>query len=350
MRLPWLSLSVLALGACGDSAGGTTHTSPPLAPLDGVDGSTSGPGAGDDAGGSTGVDSGWPDAAPTPPVSCTGKTGGKGDLTLSLTSGGLARTSLLHVPPSYDPTQGTMVVVDYHGFSSDAAQEVLLTNMNPVADAKGFVVVTPYGLGQGWNAGDCCTELQPPSVDDVQFTKDLLALVSSQYCVDPRRVYATGMSNGGFLSHRLACAMADTFAAVAPVAGVLGIPPEQCTPSRPVPVLDFHGTGDPVVPYDGGPAAKLLPPITFRSVPDTMAFWRTADACLGAPVVTYQQGVVTCTRWSDCSGGVDVELCTVDGGGHQWPGSSIVVPGLGNGTTDVDATARIVDFFLAHPM
>jgi polyhydroxybutyrate depolymerase len=81
-----------------------------------------------------------------------------------------------------------------------------------------------------------------------------------------------------------------------------------------------------------------------------MAFWRTADACLGAPVVTYQQGVVTCTRWSDCSGGVDVELCTVDGGGHQWPGSSIVVPGLGNGTTDVDATARIVDFFLAHPM
>jgi polyhydroxybutyrate depolymerase len=321
-----------------------------LPPIDGTDAGAAASSPGDDAG--------WPaatpdagDAAPIPPssVTCTGKTGASGDLTLNLTSGGYARDSLLHVPPSYDPTKGTMIVVSYHGFTSNAPEQVALTSMNAVADARGFIVAYPDGLGNAWNAGDCCPETQPPNIDDVQFTKDLLALVGGRYCIDPSRVYATGMSNGGFMSHRLACAMADTFAAVAPVAGVLGIDPDTCTPSRPVPVIDFHGTADPVVPYDGGPAAKLLPAIVFRSVPVTMDFWRSADGCLGAPTVTYQYGTATCTRWSDCRGGADVELCTLTGEGHQWPGG-LPVPALGNSTNDVNATSRMVDFFVAHPM
>ena len=94
-----------------------------------------------------------------------------------------------------------MLVVNYHGFSSNAAEQVALTGMNPVADANNFIVAYPDGLGSGWNAGDCCTELQPPNVDDVQFTKDLLSLIESEYCIDPARIYATGMSNGGFMSH-----------------------------------------------------------------------------------------------------------------------------------------------------
>jgi polyhydroxybutyrate depolymerase len=242
-----------------------------------------------------------------------------------------------------------MLVIDYHGFSSNAPEQVALTSMNVVADARGFVVATPDGLGSAWNAGDCCTELQPPNVDDVAFTKDLLSLLESQYCIDPKRIYAAGMSNGGFFSHRLACAMADTFAAVAPVAGVLGIDPSTCSPSRPVPLLDFHGTADPVVPYDGGPALELLPAITFRSVPATMDFWRTTNGCLAAPVVDYQHGTATCTRWSGCVGGADVELCTLEGEGHQWPGG-VPVPTLGNSTNDVNATSRMIDFFVAHPM
>src|SRR6202035_315690 len=193
----------------------------------------------------------------TPPVACSGKTGGAGDLTLMLTSGGYARDSLLHVPASYDPTKGTMLVVNYHGFSSNAAEQVALTGMNPVADSTNFIVAYPDGLGAGWNAGACCTEAQPPNVDDVQFTKDLLSLIGSEYCIDPARIYATGFSNGGFMSHLLGCKMADTFAAVAPVSGVLGIPPETCRPSRPIPVLHIHGTADMVVPYDGGKPLKL---------------------------------------------------------------------------------------------
>lgn len=345
---PILLLAVVA--ACGDAASGTTRTSPSV-PVDedaSLPGITPGGGSQDpDASAPLPADAGPP--IPPSSTTCTGKTGGSGDLTLFLTSGGYARDSLLHVPASYDPTKGTMLVVNYHGYTSNAAEEVALTGMSTVADDRGFIVAYPDGLGGGWNAGDCCTETQPPNVDDVQFTKDLLALIGSEYCLDPARIYATGMSNGGFMSHRLACAMADTFAAVAPVAGVLGIDPSDCTPSRPIPIEDFHGTADPVVPYDGGPALELLPPIVFRSVPSTMAFWQSTDVCLGDATVTYQNGTATCNRWSDCNGGADVELCTLVGEGHQWPGG-LPVPGLGPSTDDVYATTRMIDFFVAHPM
>jgi polyhydroxybutyrate depolymerase len=183
----------------------------------------------------------------------------------------------------------------------------------------------------------------------VQFTRDLLTLIERDYCVDPRRIYATGFSNGGFMSHLLACELSDTFAAVAPVSGVLGIPPTSCLPSRPIPVLDIHGTADPVVPYDGGPALKLLPPIVFRSVDTTVSFWRSANSCLSPGVVDYANGDATCVRWGDCQGGADVELCTLVGDGHQWPDSSLVVPGLGNESKAIDATSFIADWFLAHP-
>ncbi|HEY3818737.1 MAG TPA: PHB depolymerase family esterase [Polyangiaceae bacterium] len=353
-RVPLL----LLLTACGSSASGTVHESPPLPPVDGPDASTL-PGASTGSGGSSssssggapsaGDDASAPAPVTTAPVSCSGKTGAPGDLTLTLTSGGYARDSLLHVPASYDPTKGTMLVVNYHGYSSNAAEQVALTGMNPVADATNFIVAYPDGLGAGWNAGDCCTETQPPNVDDVQFTKDLLSLIESEYCIDPARIYATGMSNGGFMSHYLACTMADTFAAVAPVAGVLGVDPTTCQPSRPIPIEDFHGTGDDVVPYNGGSPAQLLPEIDFRSVPSTVTFWRGADACLGDGVVTYQKGTATCVEYSDCGGVAQVELCTLVGEGHEWPGG-LPVPTLGASTDDVIATTRMVAFFLAHPM
>jgi len=370
--------ALVVLAACGDAVTGSVTRSPPLpgngdgasssggaassgggassggagSSSSGGAGSTGSGGASSGSGGvSSGGDGGLVSGAPIPPssVTCTGKTGATGDTTLNLTSGGYARDSLLHVPAGTDPTRGAMLVLNFHGFSSNAAEQVALTSMNGEADARGFLVATPDGLGAGWNAGDCCTELQPSNVDDVQFTRDLLSLIESQYCIDPGRVYATGMSNGGFLSHRLACALSDTIAAVAPVAGVLGIDPTSCVPSRPVPILDFHGTADPVVPYDGGPAAKLVPGVVFRSVPTTMDFWRGANACLGAATVDYQNGTATCTRWSDCAGGADVELCTLVGEGHEWPGG-LPVPTLGASTSDVIATRRMVDFFVAHPM
>lgn len=344
--------------ACGIEPGGTAARRPaPSAPADAstpaLDASM--PPVDDDGGASRpDPDASTADTAP-PPFSCVGagKPGKIGDRTITLTSGGIARTILLHVPQGYDPEAGAMLVLNFHGFSSDAAQQILLSKMNDASDAqvsgKRFIVAYPYGVGNGWNAGDCCSDLQVSGpVDDVAFVKALLAQLASEYCIDPRRIYATGMSNGGFMTHRLACEMADTFAAAAPVAGVLGIAPEHCNPKRAVPILHFHGTADGIVPYGGG-APGIDPLKHFRSVQETISIWRQKDACLSGPQTTYAHGDATCVRYTGCEGVADVTLCTIDGGGHAWPGG-LAVPTLGKTSTDIRATETMVDFFLAHPM
>lgn len=283
-------------------------------------------------------------------VNCTGKTGGEGSLSLTVQSGGRTRTSLLHVPEKYDPTLGTMLVLNFHGFTSAGWQQALLTRMSQHSDQRGFIVAYPEGVAASWNAGDCCGTAWTDSVDDVKFVRDLLDRIEDEYCIDPRRIYATGMSNGGFLSHRLACEVSDRIAAVAPVAGVLGIAPEKCAPTRPVPVLHFHGTADPLVPYQGG--TPLIPQlgagIVFRSVADTLAYWRSHDGCSAFDKTFYQQGDTTCVEWPDCAQGAQAAVCTIEGGGHTWPGG-VPIP-AGKTSTDIDATATMLDFFAAHPM
>lgn len=286
-----------------------------------------------------------------PAATCAGKSGAKGDRTLSLTSGGISRTSLLHVPASYDATKGLPLVLDFHGFGSDGAQQLVLSKMAQASDAHGFVVAHPYGIAASWNAGNkCCGTAWTDSVDDVAFVKALLELIEAEYCIDPRRVYATGMSNGGFLSHRLACEMADTFAAVAPVAGVLGFP--DCHPSRPIPILHFHGTADPVVPYGGGNPVLdvgLGGTLDFPSVATSMDTWRAIDGCTAPKQTLGTVGDTTCVRWGGCQGDAELILCSVDGGGHTWPGG-VPIPFLGKTSADVSATETMLGFFAAHPM
>jgi polyhydroxybutyrate depolymerase len=150
------------------------------------------------------------------------------------------------------------------------------------------------------------------------------------------------MSNGGFFSHRLACEMADTFASVAPVAGVLGIDPSACRPSRPLAVLDIHGTADAVVPYSGGTPilpVDLGPVLDFRSVPDTVTVWRQKNGCLGAPATIFQKGDATCISYRGCQAGVEVVHCAIDGGGHTWPGG-VPVPWLGKTSTSMSARRK----------
>ncbi len=289
---------------------------------------------------------------PPPVVHCTGKTAGAGDRTVALTSGGLARSTFLHVPKGYDPKTGAMLVLSFHGFTSNAAEQEVITRMNPASDTNGFLVAYPDGVGASWNAGDCCGTSWTDSVDDVGFVKDLLARLERDYCVDPKRVYATGFSNGGFLAYRLACEMADTFAAIAPVSGVQGIDPDACRPSRPVPVLHFHGTSDPIVPYNGGtpgPSLGVALPLTFRSVDDTLAIWMNKDGCSGAGTVIYQKGDATCTDYGPCQGGAQVTKCKLAGDGHTWPGG-VPIPFLGSTSNDLSATDAMVSFFNAHPM
>ncbi|MBW2465068.1 MAG: prolyl oligopeptidase family serine peptidase [Deltaproteobacteria bacterium] len=277
-----------------------------------------------------------------PPGTCPGTSLAPGDHTFDLDFDGRTRSFLLHVPAGYDGTMAAALVLNFHGYTQDAAQQVSLTGMNDEADERGFIAVHPDGIGSlgSFNGGECCGTAESMDADDVGLARAIVADVSGRACVDPRRVYATGMSNGGFMAYRLACEASDLFAAIAPVAAVLGLPDEQCTPSRPVPVMEFHGTSDFIVPYDGGGFSD------YRSVDDTIASWRTINGCTGDPTVTFDMGDTTCQTWSACEAGAEVILCTIEDGGHLWPGG---VGGLGSDASIV-ATDAMWDFFDRHSL
>lgn len=315
-------------GTGGNGAGGG----------DGTGGGGTG-GGGDGSGGSAGGGGG---GGGIPAATCTGKSApAMADDTWTISSGGLMRTANVHVPTSYDPTAGMPLVLDFHGYSSNADQEALLSGMNGKADSAGFIAIHPEGTNNSWNAGSCCGQAATDGVDDIGFVKDLLDTAADCLCIDAHRIFVTGMSNGGFLSNRIGCEMADRIAAIAPVAGVLGMP--ACTPSRPMPVIHFHGTADTLVPYNGNPAEG------FIAVPDDFANWGARDACTDTPSSTFSNGDSACSSYLHCGGGAQVTLCTVQNGGHTWPGG-LPVPSLGYTTTDLSATDAMWSFFLAHPL
>jgi polyhydroxybutyrate depolymerase len=201
------------------------------------------------------------------------------------------------------------VVFDLHGYTSNATQQGLISGWGGVAEANGFAVVRPEGTGglQSWNGGDtCCGTALAQGVDDVGFMKALLAELQTQLCVDESRVYASGLSNGGALSHRLGCDAADVFAAVAPVAYPIAfIPMSKCSPSRPIAVMHSHGTNDGTVSYNGS--------FGVPSAPESFAEWADIDGCSGSPVETYSKGNSHCDTYQSCEDGVEVTLCTIDG-------------------------------------
>lgn len=358
-RLPLVALILALLGlALTFGTAGCTRQNPDAggANGNGNGGGSGGNGVGGNGGaGGVGSDGGSGGVVPgsdggvaspdggTTPASCSGKVSQPTDASWTLQVGGISRTVEVHVPASYDPTRAVPLVINFHGYTSNGMQQAALTGMSAKADAAGFVVAYPEGTGSpsGFDAGACCGQAAQDGVDDIGFTRAIIATAGDKLCLDAHRVFVTGFSNGGFMSHRIACELADRVAAVAPVSGVLGIPDDACTPARPIAVIDFHGQADDTVPYDGSQQDG------WPSAPDTFAGWAKRDQCSGAPTVTYQKGDVSCSTYAACAGGSAVELCTISDGGHAWPGSRIALPGT---TQDIDATDAIWSFFVAHPM
>jgi len=273
-----------------------------------------------------------------PALTCSGKQMQPRDATWTV--GG--RVVRVHVPASYDPTTPTPVVLNLHGYSGDGLQQQTVSKMLATSDANGFIALHPDGhhSPRGWNAGVCCGAAATSGTDDVAWLGSVLDEVESKLCVDTNRVFATGLSNGAFMSHRLACELADRFAAIAPVAGVVGI--ANCNPSRPVAVMQIHGDADPLIPYTGGGVNNN------ESVATTIERWATKNGCTGAPGQTYHQGDATCMTHSGCTDNADVTLCTIAGGGHQWPGGVSIGSFLGALSNDLDSTNAMWTFFAAH--
>jgi polyhydroxybutyrate depolymerase len=294
-----------------------------------------GPGSGDGAAGSDGS----PIAA-----SCSGKTGKVGDRTVMITVDGKQRSFDLHVPPGYDATKATPLVFLFHGYTMTPAQIESATHFAATADARGLIVAFPTGIGQSFNAGDCCGQAVTDMVDDVSFTRAMITSIGGEYCVDAKRTFSAGFSNGGFFSYYLACELSDQIAAVAAVSGGLRIDASACKPKRPVPLLHVHGTNDVVVPFNGGGLGNAKP------VSTSVDAFKTIDGCpAGAGTVVYTKDDVSCTSWGPCMAKSDVELCTVTGGGHQWPGGDELPYGPAL-STNLDTSKTVADFFLAHPM
>ena len=330
-------LAAAASGACSSSTGSSGNIGGGNGGTDGTggNGATGGDGTGSTGGGTGSTDGGTTTAA------CTGKTAQPLDTTVTIQFGGQDRTFDVHVPKSYDPGKPTPLVLNFHGFTSNSSQQNLLAKMDDKSDMAGFIAVHPNGTNNSWNAGACCGQAVSDNVDDVGFVRAMLDKLEAELCVDTNRVFATGMSNGGFLSHRLGCELADRIAAVAPVAGVNGL--QTCNPSRPMPIMHFHGTADPLVPYNGNPQMKFIP------VEQSFADWGKRDGCTDMPTETFRNGDSHCATYQKCAGGVEVTLCTVDNGGHTWPGGT-PVPSLGYTTTYLSATDAMWTFFQKHPL
>ncbi|WP_224249919.1 extracellular catalytic domain type 1 short-chain-length polyhydroxyalkanoate depolymerase [Hyalangium gracile] len=317
-------------------------------------------GCDDDSTPPTAPDAGPPTGGGYPPIvdrtSCSGLTVGPGNYTWTVDHQSRTRTYNVHVPPGYDATKPTPTVVAFHGFSSTAQEQEGLSKMSQVADEEGFIVVYPQGLNypealrrtdpenadtQSWNAGGCCGPAQIYDVNDVDFVEAVFKDLDTRVCVDTRRTYATGMSNGAFFSYRLACERAERFAAIAPVAGMENV--INCTPRRPVPVMHFHGTADTTITYDGGTIPFGRP---YPSAPATVAKWAERNGCTGTLQETFRQGDSTCVTHTGCA--APATLCTVQGGGHTWPGG-LIPPSYGHTTQDLDATREMWRFFENHP-
>lgn len=277
-------------------------------------------------------------------------------LKVTMTWDQVERTAWLY-QPSFPASSHRLrpLVIALHGAGSDPISFAVTTGLTALADQDSAFVVFPEGLSVGerqgwraWNAGFCCGPVARMRVDDQGFILSLIDRLMQDYPIDSQRIYVTGLSNGGMLAYRLAALAPEKISAIAVVAGTIGgtagagaLPISLAVPVKPVPVLVVHGRKDPFILYEGGVSRKLGIPGRFTvSVDDSLRFWRSADQCDAAPIVTHQaDGLVEDDLWGHCADGTAVELLALRDIEHQWP--DLLPDATGR---SVPAYARVWDF------
>jgi len=300
-------------------------------------------------------------AAPTavatglPATPCS-RTAAPGTFHLSLQIGGVPRTVIVHIPAGYTDRQHVPLVLNLHGSGSTAAQEEGFSGMDRAADTDGFIVAYPQGAIPSGSGFDWNVPGQPlfggaippaTAANDVTFIGDLIERLETGLCIDTTRVYATGFSGGARMTSQLGCDLSGVIAAIAPVSGLRL--PAPCDSSRAVPVVSFHGTKDPVDPYGGNGQAYWT-----YSVQDAARRWAAHDGCAPSPESSRTSGGAEVTLYAGCASGSTVELYTIPGEGHEWPGGpplpAVDTGVLGPQSDAVNADAVMWQFFSAHPL
>ena len=267
---------------------------------------------------------------------------GQQTINSSIIHGGLQRDYTLYIPASYSAGTEVPLVFNFHGYTSNAFQQMLYGDFRIISDTEGFIIVHPEGTLDNsgishWNVG-----WGGSTVDDIGFTEALIDSLSAIYSIDNSRIYSTGMSNGGFMSYQLACELSDRIAAIASVTGSMNIGWfNSCNPNHPMPVMEIHGTLDPTVSYNNSSFTE--------SIPDIMGYWQNFNNCNSTPIITNVPDINSndgCTVehqiWENGTNGASVEHYKIIDGEHSWPGA--IFP---NGTTnqDINAAEKIWEFF-----
>jgi polyhydroxybutyrate depolymerase len=264
----------------------------------------------------------------------------------TIVSSGLTREYRLYVPPSYDAAKPAPLVISMHGAGLWPAAQMDLSQWNATADQHGFIVAYPSAVrGDGpavWKEDD-------PQSRDSRFISDLIDALRASYHIDPARIYADGMSNGGGMAFALSCTLGDRIAAVGIVGSAQLAPRTWCPDPRPVPVIAFHGTADSLARYEGGLSWISSQP--FPNIPGFVAAWARRNHCADTPVDTRVTGDVIRRTYTGCADRADVELYTVEGGGHTWPGGGALPEWFAGSTThSISASTLSWEFFQNHPL
>jgi len=261
----------------------------------------------------------------------------------SIVHQGIQRDYILYIPAIYDGSEDVPLVLNFHGYGSNANQQMFYGDFRDIADTEGFLLVHPQGSilngVQQWNVGFLGNRNK---TDDVGFTAALINELANLYTINLDRVYATGMSNGGFMSFLLACQLSEKIAAVASVTGSMTPDTyDACNAQQPTPILQIHGTGDRIVPYNGD--------TWTRSIEDVIFYWVNYNNCESSPTTAALTDInrsdgstVEHTIYSGGDNGVTTEHMKIIGGGHTWPGSSFTFPGTNQ---DINASMEIWQFF-----
>lgn len=265
----------------------------------------------------------------------------------TLLVGTTTRHYVLHVPFGYDGRHPVALVLAFHGHGNTAARFAQYTGFSKLADTQQFIVAYPQGevgpdLHTGWNTH----RRIDPATNDLLFTGDLITSLQQRLCIDSHRIYATGFSNGGGFTAVLACHFANRIAAFGIVSGDYPDQPGGCYPSRPVPLLEIHGTGDHINPYQGRPPSLLLPP--YPTVPQWLAAWAKRDGCSATPTILSQHGAVTTEQYPGCKDGAALIHYRIAGGVHTWPSFGWRHHGKPGPDSQLDATSTIWSFFRQH--
>jgi polyhydroxybutyrate depolymerase len=278
-------------------------------------------------------------------VSFANKTNG------AIISSGEKREYLLYVPKSYDRSKPTPLVISLHAAVNWPAYQMKISQWNKKADENGFIVVYPAGTGTGPKTWFMEGAKTPSRMPDVRFISELIDTLEAHYNIDPARIYANGMSNGGGMAFALSCTLSNRIAAIGAVSAAQSLSSTWCADSTPVPMIAFHGTADPFVPYKGAPPGWLNPTAPFPNVTTWTESWARRNRCGLTPVDSAVAPHVTRREYTNCGGNATVVLYTIKGGGHQWPGGKPIAAWIvGPMTREVDATGLMWAFFAEHPL